>query len=140
MPGPRTDGRVRQILRNLITNAFHYGGEQVVINVGTDQAHVFVEVRDNGCALPEDEREPVFDPYHRYHQNPGEPNTVGLGLTVARGLAELMAGTVSYRYENNQSIFTLRLPRTALEADFQEALVDARPKHEGLIPVGSVLS
>ncbi|MGH8872420.1 MAG: ATP-binding protein, partial [Acidimicrobiia bacterium] len=42
---------------------------------------------------------------------PSQPGSVGLGLTVARRLAELMEGNLTYRHDNGTSIFTLRLPK-----------------------------
>ena len=112
--GPNADpARVRQILRNLITNALRYGGDDIEVDVGTDRDAVFLEVRDDGPGLPGEEWERIFEPYYRFHSERSQPGSVGLGLTVARGLAELMDGNLTYRYYDGQSIFTLRLPRAA---------------------------
>ena len=114
--GPRATadpGRVRQILRNLITNALRYGGDGIEVEIGTDRDAVFVEVRDDGPGLPAEEWERIFDPYYRYHSESSQPGSVGLGLTVARGLAELMRGSLTYHYYHGHSIFTLRLPQAA---------------------------
>lgn len=105
-------GRVRQILRNLITNALRYGGDNIEIVVSTDEHSALLEVCDDGPGLPEDEWESIFDPYYRYHGEPSQPGSVGLGLTVARGLAELMDGTLTYRHHDARSIFALRLPQS----------------------------
>lgn len=105
--------RVRQILRNLITNALRYGGDDIEVEVGTDRDAVFLEVRDGGPGLPAEEWETIFEPYYRYHSELSQPGSVGLGLTVARGLAELMEGSLTYRHYDGQSIFTLRLPQAA---------------------------
>jgi two-component system OmpR family sensor kinase len=103
--------RVRQILRNLITNALRHGGDDIEIEVGTDTDAVFLEVRDDGPGLPEEEWERIFDPYYRYQSEPSQPGSAGLGLTVARGLAQLMEGNLTYRHLNGKSVFRLRLPR-----------------------------
>ena len=105
--------RVRQILHNLITNALRYGGDDIEVEVGTDRDAVFLEVRDDGPGLPGGEWERIFEPYYRYHSESSQPGSVGLGLTVARGLAELMEGSLTYRHYDGQSTFTLRLPRAA---------------------------
>jgi signal transduction histidine kinase len=107
-------GRVRQILRNLITNALRYGGDHIEIVMSTDEHAALLEVCDDGPSLPEDEWESIFDPYYRYHGEPSQPGSVGLGLTVARGLAELMDGTLTYRHHDARSIFTLRLPPSGI--------------------------
>lgn len=105
--------RVRQILRNLITNALRYGGDDIEVEVGTDRDAVFLEVRDDGSGLPAEEWERIFEPYYRYQPESSQPGSVGLGLSVARGLAELMEGSLTYRHSDGQSIFTLRLPQAA---------------------------
>lgn len=102
--------RVRQIIRNLITNARGYGGESIEISVGADGGGAYVEVADNGAGLPLSEWEAIFEPYHRYHEEVTRPGSVGVGLTVSRGLAERMDGTLKYRHDGQQSRFTLHLP------------------------------
>lgn len=102
--------RVRQILRNLITNALNYGGEDIEITIGVHDEGAYVVVADNGSSLPLGEWERIFDPYHRYHDEHTRPGSLGLGLTVSRRLAERMDGTLSYRHDGHQSKFTLQLP------------------------------
>jgi signal transduction histidine kinase len=53
----------------------------------------------------------IFEPYHRYHDELTRPGSIGLGLTVSRGLAERMDGTLKYRHDGQQSRFTLHLPK-----------------------------
>ncbi|MGA8039508.1 MAG: HAMP domain-containing sensor histidine kinase [Acidimicrobiia bacterium] len=102
--------RVRQILRNLIANALAYGGSDISVNVGVNQTHALVEVSDNGPGLPEDQWDAIFEPYYRYHAEATQPGSVGLGLTVSRGLAQIMEGDLSYRHQDGESVFVLRLP------------------------------
>jgi signal transduction histidine kinase len=102
--------RVRQILRNLISNAIRYGGDNIEVRIDADHSGTFVEVRDDGPGLPVEQWETIFEPYERGHSEVSQPGSVGLGLTVSRGLAVLMNGSLTYRYENDISVFTLRLP------------------------------
>lgn len=105
--------RVRQILRNLLTNAERYGGPEVSISVTVDDHDMLcVDVADNGPGLSPTEWERIFQPYQTAHDRPGLPGSVGIGLTVSRQLAELMGGTLRYRRDSRGSVFTLRL-RTA---------------------------
>lgn len=67
-------------------------------------------VADNGVGLPNDEWETIFEPYYRSHQRPGQPDSVGIGLTVARQLARRMGGDLAYRVEGGHSLFELTLP------------------------------
>ncbi len=112
---PRTDAhayadpvRFRQVLRNLVTNAFRYGGDTIEVDVVARESTVVVRVIDDGHGIPPDERERVFLPYESAHSALGQPGSVGLGLTVARRLAELMGGTLTYTYVD-RSVFELSL-------------------------------
>ncbi|HUF94547.1 MAG TPA: HAMP domain-containing sensor histidine kinase, partial [Acidimicrobiia bacterium] len=60
-------GRIRQILRNLLTNAERYGGPEVRVRVAGCDGNVVVSVMDNGSGIPADDWERVFEPYQRAH-------------------------------------------------------------------------
>jgi PAS domain S-box-containing protein len=103
--------RVRQVVRNLLTNAFRYGGPNVRIVSGTAAGCAFVRVVDNGAGIDPALRESVFEAYESAHEQPGRTGSVGLGLTVSRKLARLMGGDLTYRFEDG-SVFELALPAT----------------------------
>ncbi len=102
--------RVRQILRNLVTNAFRYGGEHVWIELAGTPEWSKVVVADNGSGVPVAEEDSIFEPFRRAHDAPGMPGSVGLGLSVARKLAEMMNGTLTYRRVGSRTEFELALP------------------------------
>lgn len=101
--------RFRQILRNLVTNAVRYGGDRVSIQTEQAGGRVLVSVVDDGPGIPEHLWEMVFEPYQRAHTDNSTPGSVGLGLTVARQLALLMDGDLSYRRSEGLSRFELLL-------------------------------
>jgi signal transduction histidine kinase len=101
--------RVRQIVRNLLTNAERYGGSVVTIDIAKVDDRVVVAVADDGPGLPRQEWDKIFEPYHRGHHTPGRPGSVGIGLAISRQLAELMGGTLTYTYEQGRSVFVLSL-------------------------------
>lgn len=108
--------RLRQILRNLVSNAIRYGGDEIQV-VGEVKAGVCViEVRDSGGPISEDDRERIFEPYERAHETAGRPGSVGLGLSVSRTLAELMRGSLTYHHDG-ESVFRLELPASAEDLD-----------------------
>ena len=102
--------RLRQILRNLVTNAVRYGGSGISLEVGRRNGTVFVAVSDDGPGVPEELRELIFEPYERAHTVSTQPASVGLGLTVSRQLARLMHGDLIYRVGAAGSLFELSLP------------------------------
>ncbi len=101
--------RVRQILRNLLTNAERYGGPNVRVAVSRGDRGVEIAVLDDGEGLPREEWEVIFQLYHRAHDG-GRHQSLGIGLAVSRQLAELMGGTLEYARENGLSVFRLNLP------------------------------
>ncbi len=102
--------RVRQILRNLITNALRYGGDNIAVRMVVSAGAIAVEVSDDGPGIPLADRDRIFLAYERAHSAEGQPGSVGIGLTVSRTLADLMGGSLTYEYRN-ASVFTLELPR-----------------------------
>lgn len=103
--------RVRQILRNLVSNAVRYGGDQVTVEVKPTATHVDIEVRDDGNGVPAGDEEAIFEPYRRSSDGEHSSRSVGLGLSVTRQLARLMAGDVEYERRAGLTVFRLRLPR-----------------------------
>jgi signal transduction histidine kinase len=111
-PDAFADGvRFRQVLRNLLTNARRYGGEDVSVEVGTRGSLVTVTVVDDGVGVPEDRIEAIFEPYERAHSEPTQPGSVGLGLSVARQLTRMMGGDLSYARVDGTTRFEMSVPR-----------------------------
>lgn len=101
--------RIRQVIRNLLTNAKRYGGDNIRIELRNDK-FARVLVCDDGIAIPDEDHERIFAPYQRAHNTPGVAGSLGLGLAISRQLAHLMNGQLTYRHENGESIFELALP------------------------------
>jgi signal transduction histidine kinase len=133
--------RVRQILRNLISNALRYGGEQIQICVDSNASTGQVMVIDNGIGVPPEEQEAIFEPYRRAHNSPSLTASMGLGLSISRQLAQLMDGDLTYRRDPGKSIFALTLPigdpfdDTALSVIAAPSSYD-RPVHPSGVPIG----
>jgi signal transduction histidine kinase len=100
--------RVRQILRNLVSNAFRYGGPRIRVVLCDDGPAV--QVRDDGKGIPTELSERVFGAFYRVPGKQVHPSSIGLGLAVSRDLARMMGGDLSYRHEGGESVFELRLP------------------------------
>ena len=102
--------RFKQIVRNLLTNAVRYGGDEVRIESVSLGPTTYLLVSDNGRGIPEDRREAIFEAYERAHRRSGVTASVGLGLAVSRQLARLMGGDLSYDFEDGWSTFRLEIP------------------------------
>ncbi len=102
--------RVRQIVRNLITNAIRYGGPNTRISVHRVRGLSAVDVSDDGPPIPADEAERIFEPYERVAAEHSKPGSIGLGLTVSRSLAELQGGQLTLVRERERNVFRLTMP------------------------------
>jgi PAS domain S-box-containing protein len=106
--------RVRQILLNLLSNAVKFGhGNPVEIRCAPAENGIVVEVADHGPGIPPGDLERIFDDFVQL----GEPGVgTGLGLPIARRLAELQGGTLrAESVPGRGSTFRLFLPATAPE-------------------------
>ncbi len=102
--------RVRQIMRNLLTNAHRYGGDDVAVEVDDHGDVCVLAVTDNGLGVPEGDADRIFMSYERSDNAIQQPKSVGLGLSVSRKLARLMGGDLVYRRVGNRTRFELTIP------------------------------
>lgn len=102
--------RLRQILRNLVSNAVRHGRGPVLVSIRATGDRVDFEISDEGGGIPEGALVDLFQPYSVIAHTDGQPGSVGLGLFVSKRLAELMDGSLDYRREDDRTLFTLSLP------------------------------
>lgn len=89
--------RVGQVLRNLLDNAAKYGGDQVLIEGAHVGEQFMIVVSDNGLGVHESQRELIFRHFEQASRGDGRTEQgVGLGLPIARNLAQAMGGNVWY--------------------------------------------
>jgi signal transduction histidine kinase len=84
--------RVRQVIRNLLTNAFRYGGSTITASYGVVDGFAHVDIHDDGPGIPVEDHDAVFEAYGRSRSGATVKASVGLGLTLSRRLARLMDG------------------------------------------------
>jgi signal transduction histidine kinase len=101
--------RARQILRNLLTNAERYGGPRIRVVSGATSTRRGSKSGMTGRGVPIESASRIFEPYATAHEG-GVTGSVGIGLSVARQLAELMGGTLTYYRDQSESVFRLELP------------------------------
>ena len=109
-PAIADPARVRQIVRNLISNALRYGGPQIRVVLTNSEDGTYIQVRDNGTGVPAESEQHIFDAYYRVPNQSPHAASIGLGLAVSRDLARLMGGDLTYRHHEGETIFELRLP------------------------------
>lgn len=110
--------RLRQILVNLVGNALKFteeGGIRVVTRwqaLDNEVLWLACAVHDSGIGIPPDRLEHMFDAFQQAdHSISRRYGGTGLGLPIARTLAERMGGTLrAESHEGSGSIFTLEIP------------------------------
>jgi two-component system OmpR family sensor kinase len=126
---------LKRAVNNLIENAAKYGAAPVTVRARRDGDAIEISVSDEGPGVPRSERERVFEPFYRIDKarTPGlpapsasasapgtAPHGFGLGLTLARRVAEAHGGSarISAAHpgqspdEDRGCCVTLRLPRS----------------------------
>lgn len=112
--------RLAQVLRALVDNAvkFSPAGSSVRISAGGAGSVATIVVSDDGPGIPDAELPHVFERFHRGRDDRASTAGAGLGLSIARELAELMGGTITAESRGaGGASFTVRLPRSAPASD-----------------------
>jgi signal transduction histidine kinase len=96
---------LKRCLTNLLANAVSFGtGAAITVE---DDGELVIRVRDQGPGIPEAELERVFEPFYRLESSRNrDGGGTGLGLTIARDIAEAHGGT----------LILANLPQGGLEA------------------------
>lgn len=109
--------RLQQVFRNVMGNAIKFTrpGGRVKVGVTVGPQRVVVSVVDTGRGIPRESLEAIFDPFVQLDKQ--EPNGgMGLGLSIARRIAELHGGTVTADSPGpgQGATFRVTLPLTTL--------------------------
>ena len=108
------EGRILQVLSNLITNSVRHTdqGGDIFIDAYQLEENTVIEVRDTGEGIPEEELDLVFERFYR--SDPSRQTTSsqsGLGLSIVRAIVETHGGKVTVDSKVNEgSIFSIILP------------------------------
>jgi signal transduction histidine kinase len=103
---------LERLLAPLVDNACRYAATEVVIAVGGAGASVVYEVSDDGPGVAEDERERIFEPAVRGSAGTALRSGTGLGLALARRLADAAGGSVeALEPEGDGARFAVSVPR-----------------------------
>ncbi len=98
--------RIRQVVRNLTSNALKYGGARIEVITRLDSGRAIIEVRDDGEGLPGGDG----DVFGRHRPNLNVSGSNGIGLSLARDLTRLMDGSIEFRRDGGWTVFAVDLP------------------------------
>jgi len=128
------EGRIRQVLTNLLTNAVKFteqGGVQVRVGCdGAEYERVWIrfEVEDTGVGIPQDEQAHVFEPFTQADASLTRRfGGTGIGLAICRRLVAQMRGELGLHSEEGRgSRFWFVLPLAVVQAE-DKALAEEPP-------------
>jgi len=92
------EGRLGQVLRNLITNALSFSppGGCITLRARTETPYLVIEVDDDGPGIPENKLEGIFDRFYTERPQGEKFGThSGLGLSISRQIVEAHGGTIA---------------------------------------------
>ena len=89
--------RLKQVVTNLLSNAVKYNvdGGTILIHVQRRGELVGIAVADSGMGMDEAQLGQLFQPFNRLGREHGTIEGTGIGLVIARRLAELMGGDLT---------------------------------------------
>jgi len=126
-----------RILQNIVSNAVRYTQEGgVLVGARRSGATIRIEIADTGCGIPEEERQSIFDEFHR---GPVSAHTdlsggLGLGLSIVRRTADALGHPVSFSsVVGRGTVFHLDVPASSsrFEAS-QRSTEPEQPRGYGL--------
>jgi two-component system sensor histidine kinase KdpD len=105
-----------RVLVNLIENAIKYSAAATIIRLAARRAGaaLVISVSDTGPGVPPGEDERIFTPFYRPPGERPDAGSAGLGLAIARQMAESQGGSVTYTRNADGSTFTFVLPAADL--------------------------
>jgi signal transduction histidine kinase len=106
--------RFEQVVDNLVENAIKYSGDGTLpeVALATDGGVARISVTDHGVGVPEDERERIFERFHRAANVQGTNESgIGLGLFICRRIVEAHDGRIWVdAAPTGGSVFTVEIP------------------------------
>jgi PAS domain S-box-containing protein len=106
--------RLGQLVDNFVSNAIKFTPDRgtVHVRVSAQDGHAVIEVADTGMGIPADEQERLFERFFRSSTATAQAiQGTGLGLTIARAIAEGHGGGITFTsVENEGTTFRIQLP------------------------------
>ena len=107
------EGRLRQVVLNLINNAFKFTpeGGKITLRAKKDGVNLVVEVQDTGYGMSKEAQQGIFEPYHQIESKRARHAGLGIGLSLAKKLVELHGGHIWVKSQKGKgSTFGFSIP------------------------------
>lgn len=140
---------VLKIVNNLLSNAIKYSRHEIEVSLFRDDTYFTIQVSNDGELIPEELKEKIFEPFFQVKALNRETTGSGIGLSLARSLAELHEGYLFYTSISDTNNFILKIPLSqesiinkqeeiALQSDYiveQEEFLTSKKQNESVLVV-----
>lgn len=115
--------RMYQLFSNLISNACNFMGDQenprIEIGGKEEDGNWLLWVEDNGIGIEDDQKEKIFEVFHK--ESRVEEEGIGVGLTITKRIVETHDGEIWVESEKDEgSTFYMKFPKAAVEESENE--------------------
>ena len=100
--------KLEEVILNLLQNARDAVGSEGSIMLSAERKNdtIIIRCQDNGCGIPADQIDTIFDPFVTYKEN-----CTGLGLSSAKLITEAHGGSIEVNSSpESGTVFTVTLP------------------------------
>lgn len=105
--------KLERVLDNLIRNAIHYSyaGTVIALALRRQEGSVRIYVKNHGKTIPKEKLDHIFEQFYRLDASRStESGGAGLGLAIAKEIAELHGGSITAQSKDEAIVFTVELP------------------------------
>jgi heavy metal sensor kinase len=105
--------KLRRMLSNIIENGIKYtqNGGRVEVSSAMNDGYVWIDVRDNGAGINDEDIKYIFDRFYRADRSRHRASGSGLGLSISKWIAEAHNGAIEVKSRPTEgSLFRVKLP------------------------------
>lgn len=106
--------KLNLILLNLISNAceYSYSNSEVILTLDGDDEYFTIKVADSGEGVDEAHTKHIYNRFTHFETGKTRATAgLGLGLSVAKGMAEALDGTIDNYYKDSKTIFLIKIKK-----------------------------
>ncbi len=105
-----------KILNNLLSNALKYSEQCIEVELLIEEHHLLILVKNDGELIPQELSKKIFDPFYQLKKDQNNTSSSGIGLSLAKSLAELHHGDLYFEEKDKMNVFIVKLPLESSES------------------------
>lgn len=120
--------KIERVFYNLLSNAFKYSPDnsRITVSLSSHADTLYIKVADNGIGISPEEQARIFDRFYQVNQI--RPTGSGIGLSLAKVIAEMHDGALTVESEKGKgSVFTLALPIRHMDMEAEGVASSVQP-------------